>query len=428
MSIGFTFLARTRKTEGLKEHARKLAEETGYSLTEGPDGFRFKLCSMGELSVHWGGESGLFGQREVTGECYSTPCGAGFHKAAVELLDELERGPLKLVSVEDETGYYEDRDFERMREEHFYPWLKTLVRMCREKMRPGEYESLCLCWNLEQYQPEKQPGTVITPMGRFDARSMVKAVETLGLRWLADQFFLWDGEEKDACFYRNTAMNLLWEDCCFVPSGQRESDRLCHERIIKNLEQAARMNPLLPLPISTYLEVCALSGHQPLISETAPRMEETFPIGFRRGTVTHSFGSLRIQLPGAWQYEWEESEEGDGNALWWDGDNEHPIWRVSVLIKREGDAELKTPFDKEQDVEDLEMPNGRARWGWYEVKDEEELYYQIFCEAVSGPSLFLITVTYSRQEDREELYRLLRNLKAVKETLSEEHTESYQEE
>lgn len=428
MSIGFSFTGRTRKPESLREYARKLAKEKGYGLMEGADGFRFKLCPMGELSVHWGKESGLFGQREVSGECYSTPSGAGFHKAAVELLDDLGKGPLKLVSVEDETGYYEHREFERMREEHFYPWLKTLVRLCREKILTGEYENLCLCWNLEQYQPEEIPGTVITPMGRFDARSMVKAVETLGIRWLTDQFFLWDSEEKDARFYRNTALNLLWEDCCFVPSDRRESDRSCHEAIMRNLEQAAKMDSLLPLPLSAYQEICALSGHEPAIPDTAPKMEETFPIGFRRGYITQAFGVLRLQLPGACQYEWEEEGDKGGNALWWDGSNEHPLWRVTGLRKKEGDAELKTPFEEERDVEELEIPNGRARFGWYEVHDENGMYYQIYCEAVSGPSLFLITVTYSHLEEREELYGLLRKLKAVKEEPPEEHTESYRDE
>ena len=428
VSIGFTFTARTRKPESLKEYARKLAKEKGYGLLEAKDGFRFRLCPMGDLSLHWGEESGLFGQKEAAGECYSTPCGAGFHKAAVELLDELGTGPMKLISVDDETGYYEHRDFERMKEEHFYPWLKTLVRLCQEKVMSGEYENLCLCWNLDLYQPEVLPGTVITPMGRFDARTMVKTVETLGIRWLADRFFLWDGEEKDARYYRNTALNLLWEDCCFVPSDRRESDRICHEKILDHLERAAKMDPLLPLPLSAFEELCALSGRQPALPGTTPKMEETFPIGFRRGRITHAFGALRLQLPGAFQYEWEEEEEGKGNALWWDGNNDHPLWRVTGLRKREGNAEIKTPFDKEQDVEDLEMQNGRARWGWYEINDEDGRYYQIYCEAVSGPSLFLITVTYAHAEEREELYELLRNLKAVKEAPPEEHTESYREE
>lgn len=432
MSIGFTFTARAKKPEKLTQKAEKLAKEKGYGLSVGKNWLRFVLCPMGELFLHWEKETKVLGQWTVTGECYSTPCGAGFHKAAIDLLDELDRGALKIRSVEDETQYYEHRDFEHMKEQHFYPWLKTLVTLCGEKVASGEYSNLSICWNLHQYQPEEIPGTLVTPLGRFEAKSMVKAVETLGVRWLADRFFLWDAKEQDARYFRNSALNLMWEECCYVPSSRRESDARCNRMILELTERAAMLDPRLPLPVTAYREICALDGREPRISEDTPELEQTFPIGYRKRPVVHSYGTLQLALPGDYLEEWEDDGDGGGNSMWWNGTEESPVWRITGLRKREGSAHLSPAADRERDREQKAVPNGMVRWGWYPLEEEqkegEEMAYQVYCEAVSGPSLFLITATYFRKEDRLLIYELLNSLKFLKNETPEEHTENYQSE
>ena len=69
------------------------------------------------------------------------------------------------LSVEDETGFYRHRDFQRMKEEHFYPWLRTLVEVCRRESGKG-VSGMQLCWDLEQYAPEDIPDTTSSPEGR----------------------------------------------------------------------------------------------------------------------------------------------------------------------------------------------------------------------------------------------------------------------
>ena len=59
------------------------------------------------------------------------------------------------------------------------------------------------------------------------------------------------------------------------------------------------------------------------------------------------------------------------------------------------------------------------------MEDEGEGYYQVFCKAVSGPSLFLVTITYFEEGQRAGIYGLLGKLKAVKDQEPETHTEAY---
>lgn len=414
MSIGFEYSGRVRKKEELVKAVRELAAEGGQDILENENGLWISFCPMGGITLSWERENGLLGQWAVTGECCSTPAGPGFHKAAVEFIETLGRGPLRNLAVTDETEYYEHRDFERMKEEHFYRWLKMLVNLCQERLNDGENGSLCLCWNLDQYQPEEISGSVITPMGRFNSLSMVKAVESLGIRWLADRFFVWNNPEKDAGYYRNCALNQLWESCMFAPSARSQQDAACNSRILESLEHAFQMDSRLPLPMEAYRLLCALDGRTPVIPDTVQELETQYPVGFRRGNVTYGFGVLRLTLPGSYLYEWEALENGRGCDLWWEGSSEGPVWRVNGFRLQEGNASLDGDFDDLKDREDLFMENGQARWGWREETEEDGTCYQVFCKAVSGPSLFIITVTYSDEKQRLSIYKLLRKLKTVK--------------
>lgn len=414
MSIGFSFTAKANRAEDLIRAAGELAGQGGYDMGNDGEGLWVSFCPMGVLRMDWEQDGEALA---VSGQCATTPAGAGFHRAALEFVEALAETAFTDLAVNDETDYARHRDFERMKGEHFYPWLNTLVKVCLERSEAGEYSCLNLCWDMDQYQPEEVPGTAVTPMGRFDIAAMGEAVKTQGIKWLADRFFIWDQPLKDARYHRNCALNRLWEDCCFAPSGRSDEDKRCNQAILRDLERAAALDPSLPLPLAAYREVCALDGRRPAIPETAPEFTCGFPIGFRRGEVTHAFGVLRLTLPGSYRGEWEENE-GGGNGgcdLWWDASVQSPIWRLNGFRKRSGTAEITHPFEEEQDQEQIELTDGAARWGWYRVEEDGDAYYQVFCEAVSGPSLFIISVTYSRPEEREGIYRLLRKLAAVKE-------------
>ena len=220
MSIGLSFTGRIDGPRALLEAAKVLAEERKYHLAAGEGGLKVTMCPLGgELGIMWRPEGESSGPWLVRGGCTSTPAGAGLHRAAVELLDNL---PIRALAVEDETGFFRHRDFQRMKKEHFYPWLRTLVDVCRRESGKG-VSGMQLCWSLEQYAPEDIPDTVVTPMGRFRLAELVE-LEERGIEALADRFFLWDGRTQDARFFRNRAINALWENCFFAPSLRSQED------------------------------------------------------------------------------------------------------------------------------------------------------------------------------------------------------------
>ena len=207
MSIGFTFTGRVKRPETLIAAAQKLADERYYGLYHREDGLSISLCPLdGRVYMTWKKESGLFGQWTVAGECVSTPAGPGLHKAAVEVLDSLG---LKDLTVEDETEYYQHRDFDRMLREHFHPWLNTMVDVLTGQF--GEdHSSVCMCWDIDSYMPEDVPGTVVTPVGRFSAKWMKETVEDQGIQALAERFFLWyHPGRRDALYDRQDRKSVV---------------------------------------------------------------------------------------------------------------------------------------------------------------------------------------------------------------------------
>ena len=102
MSLGIRMTGSVRQKETLIKTAEELAEQKGYGLSVGEEGLCFSLCTFGELFLSWKENHGSW---LIEGECMSTPAGAGFHKASIELIDGLAP-VISGLSVEDETDYY----------------------------------------------------------------------------------------------------------------------------------------------------------------------------------------------------------------------------------------------------------------------------------------------------------------------------------
>lgn len=407
MSIGFTFTGRVKKPETLLVAAQKLAEERGYGVCQREDGLSLSLCPLdGRVYVTWKKGSGLLSQWEVEGECVSTPAGPGLHQAAVEALDAL---PIQKLHVEDETEYYQHRDFDRMLREHFHPWLKTIVDMLTGQFG-DDHTNVCMCWDLDGYMPEDVPGTVITPVGRFSGRWMRETVERQGIEALAERFFLWyHPGKRDALYNRQVALNLLWEHCYYAPSSRSREDASNNEIVCKNLEMAAILDRSIPLPRRAYEEICQLARRTPALPE-GPELTEEFEPGYRKGLVTCSIGPLRLTLPGSYRYEREQWEEGKGCDLWCDEASHSPIWRVNGYRLSQGEADFTPSLDGDNDLTELEIKDGTVKYGWRELKEDGQPIYQVRAEVVTGPFLFVVTVTYLEPEDRPGIEELVRKI------------------
>lgn len=297
--IGFDFRTTCDNLLAFRHTLDDLAVRHGYTVEHEGHTSTVRLCEFGDIkleySVH---QKGLVPVEYVVhGYCNSYPAGPGLHKAAVELLDELGLSIGRDIQVDDHTGYYDYRNFGKLRTTYFDQMLQEDIEqhfgdeVIRRK--GGFWE-----WPDNHYCPKLIPGTVITAMGRFDANCVQEQLAHEGIEAVAPNFFLWYNEGRDALFYRNQGLVSLWTECCFMPSVRCDSDETVNDFIVVNLEKAAALDPTLPFPKRAYLEVCCLHDHQPIPLTALTDYESDYAIGYRRDWITYNIGTLIFSVPG----------------------------------------------------------------------------------------------------------------------------------
>ncbi|HIZ01335.1 MAG TPA: hypothetical protein H9819_03660 [Candidatus Bacteroides merdipullorum] len=301
MSIYLTIKTRCSSAATFGKLLKVVARRHQVTLTHSRDKFSLSICRLGNMSFSYQTDE-KSGEIALLGRCCTTPAGPGFHKEAVELADEITDLNGYDFRIEDETGYYRNNDFHRLRNNYFLPWLRDILSLCR-KQKDGEYLSLAVGWDDEVYLPSDRKGLLITPLGFFNISSLLARLKHPGgLEGFADEFFVWPHEERDALFYRNSALNALWEDCCFMPSKRSAEDKETNAFILDNLEQAARLDSRLPFPKEAYLKLCECADYEPIDLSGLPELQTDYPIGYRKGELIYRLGNLEFRLPGQFIY------------------------------------------------------------------------------------------------------------------------------
>lgn len=229
----------------------------------------------------------------------STLLGPGYHAFVAKLYDDILLESGITFDVFDPTLYYEERSFEDLKYKHFYVWLDKVLH-------GSEFESMYLqniMFSSYTYIPEYKEGNILTPMGylSIDKRKQCE------LNDLAQQFFLWNEEERDAIYYRNCSLWLLWKECYFTYSHMNEHTKKVAETIIDYVEIAHAKDEHLALPYKEYVELCHILQRETLILQCQDMYDET--IGYRQGNVNYVYGNWRISAHGCSEVMIDEKED-----------------------------------------------------------------------------------------------------------------------
>lgn len=391
MSIGFNLTTKCRSISSFQKLLDVVAGRHDASASHEEDYSELIICRMGMMTFGFETEEG---EVVVKGYCQTNLLGAGFHKAAIELADELvdlNGFPFEMM---DETDYYEHRDFERMRSEHFYPWLSNVMELCRER-KGGEYQMFAICWDYDKYMPQEVEGAVVSPFGRINVERFAEREEREGIAALAADFFMWNDAERDARFYRNTALSALWEDCYFMPSSRFDEDKAINDFIIRNLEKAAAMDASLPFPKEDYLLLCSLAEKDPIDISALPNYESDYPIGYRKGKVTYRLGNLSFALPGNFIYFDKEVSRG-----YYDDDSQD-VWHVvhiSAYSIPEDDIHYLEENVGERITEKF-FKNGKCRLYDMGENEQEDAEYVYQCQIITEHQLSIFTISCSGKQE-----------------------------
>ncbi len=404
MGLGFTVYTDLIDFTVFKQILEKLAVANGLGLFQNDASAAVHFCKLGDLNFYYKPAENESEENKgyVTGDCQTNLLGAGFHKAAIDFIDKLQRELDAPLEVEDETAYYDERDFEKMKTDHFYKWLEKVFDLISEQEAKGGTD-LCACWDLFQYMPETQKGVVVTPFGSFRLTEVAEKIRNKGFDSFARDFFIWNDPEKDARFHRGLALHALWEDCYFMPSQRSDSDSEINDYIIRELEQAATLDPTLPFPKNEYETVCRLHGYSPISTDGIPEYKSDFIIGYRRGIVTYKIGNLKFKLPGLYLKDYD-----DNTVIYYD--NAPVDWHVVRITAYSIDGNPEFIDMDDPIVAEGDYDGGKYRiydLGMSQDAEDEEPYPTYSCHVLGKNQFSLLTLCGATQEALDSLAQAL---------------------
>jgi len=149
-----------------------------------------------------------FKEGTVSGSSALAHLGPGFHNFLYEFLDVLGDNLGTDFIFDDETGYQFHRDFESLRKLYDAEVLKTLEGCLKS-------ESSLLGWANPEWLPLPVPGYLYTPTGSWRYDDLKRTLQNNSEDFLL-KYYIWPNPEKDAYFFRNLGLLLLWTEFVWV--------------------------------------------------------------------------------------------------------------------------------------------------------------------------------------------------------------------
>lgn len=394
-----------RRCSRLAQLAKNMERELGYCCEVVQDMVVYHFCPEGFLWMGW--QDG-----KIIGDCQTNIAGPGFHAAVIHFLELFaSRAEFKLF-VRDVTGYYEERDFTKMRNNYFYRWFSGLMERVLEK--PKADSGQLVCWPANYYLPEEKSDLVTTHIRPFTLTEISRMLKSGISMAFAKDFFVWNEEEKDAYYYRNSALVMLNQECYFMPSDRSREDRAVNQKIIGCLERALKMDPLIPFPKKEYLELCRLAGKEPVPTGRVTEYAGAVTIGCRRGLLFRTIGCMRFAVPGHFLY---DAKAAGHSEHYYDGDEKSPRdYYICAVDTGEPAVFQEEPFQKSRIKEIQEFCAGPAKGklAVYQPDDRTTTAeYSVAAQIIYKTQLTIISIHYHNPGDFGWAADLIRKVRTI---------------
>lgn len=230
--------------EGIKNIIKEIATSLQMKTIEYEELMILEVCPLGK--IRFTSEDNLWSL-----DTNSDFAGAGYHDHVIKFYEKIEDRVHDLMDVEiiDPSGYHIHHDFNRLMKEYLL-WMEKLC-ISIEQMKDLKWFAFGL--SEQNYLPDQISGYVNTHMYRKPIDYFKKNVEDL-----AEEFFIWHHQGKNAKYYRNCAYYLLYNQHYDEYLMMNEDSIQCGNDIISYLESAYALDHNIPLPLDSYDELCML--------------------------------------------------------------------------------------------------------------------------------------------------------------------------
>ncbi len=395
MSISLLMSGKIRNEKKFLKELKKIIKTKNYTFDEYDDESIIRVCYMGDVFV-------TVKNNTATIDTLTNLLGAGYHKYICGFFAELSK-LFTEVYIEDDTEYFEHKDFERMKEEHFYTYISNLMYICSENRSKGG----SVCRSSNNYSPKHIEGTVVSPFGRINIDEWLLKIEQGKISELAEVFYIWNNEEKDATYYRNFALSLMWEKLCYVKCGINEHQDQTATQVLCYLEKAAELDSKLPFPINEYLELCGLQDREPIDTKNLIPYISKYQIGYHKDITHQKLGNIKVAvLPKMLRDVLED------DIIWYNGQQDFYNFKVATYSVSPKKAEINVAIFEnfEGEITTLIIGNGICKVAY---EGGEEGLHSSFAVIACDEQLTIVTFFYAKKETHEQVVEHLKMFDAL---------------
>lgn len=275
--------------------------------------------------------------------------GPGYYALLRLFLRKVEEHMLTEAHMEDSFFSGTDEDFENLKH-LFEERLRTFLEGKGD--RDG---NLFLGVRPDEIPVQRGKDMVFSYTGAFRRRDL----ENLNPAEAARLLFLWPEKDKDAYFYRNTALYLLTS---LLPVEERDEESFeAEEVLLSGLREANRKDPSLALPLETYTSIESLGHEKEALEDETPdlllREDYSYRTGERDFLLPEQGVAIRLNAS------YLQESEGHIHAFFPQGKTPRPILYFGVYEqKEEGTGEWTSQIESEeaQEILFLQKPSGKT--------------------------------------------------------------------
>ncbi len=267
-----------------------------YDVTVESDGFSVYLAFCAFLDIFY-----LAGDRRLTGEIDCNCAGAGVYAEVVEIAENLVEalgGRLEFTENPN-VSYAEDKDFDKLRRD-FYAPIRQQFSFAVNDNRDGL--QAYLCWPVDGYEPKMIPGSVVTPLGRYDIDRLFAEIKRYGFSYVCDHRFLSRNTPRDSAdFYIKEGLSVIWNSSFGGKSDNFHlSDFVGMNQCAEAFENAITTDKYAKFPKEIYKWLTLNTRRHELDFSEAADYSFHFPPGYLQDEIYYGFGHYlrRFKLMG----------------------------------------------------------------------------------------------------------------------------------
>ncbi len=282
--------------EDLSQKITEFFTANEYDVNVEPDGFSVYLAFCAYLDVFY-----FPMDAKLNGEIDCNCAGAGVYAEVVEIAESLSEflGGVIEFTENPNLSYTLDKDFDKLRRDFYLPMRQQFAFAVNDNR---EGLQALLGWPVDCFEPKYIPGTLVTPLGRYDIETLFDEIRRYGFSYVCDHRFLSRNTPRDSAdFYIKEGLFIIWSSAFGGKSRNFHiTDYISMNQCADCFENALSTDKYAKFPKEIYKWLIINTKRSEADYSLSDDYHLHYPPGYMQDEVNYGFGHYlrRFKLPG----------------------------------------------------------------------------------------------------------------------------------